>query len=178
MCDPPLEASLRSLTPSHSSIGHLWKLPTGRAQLPALPLPGGLSTHSSSDAITDENSGTPCCPPTQQHACREPAPPGPTQCMCCSKRSHGASANRSTREAQNLNSSAAPQHRMEGTTSSDSRRESLLQHLLFVLIILRFIRSKKGTSPSSPSFSCGDISAAIKHEPSLRKDSFSQRLKQ
>lgn len=53
--------------------------------------------------------------------------------------------------------------------SSDSHGESLLQHLLFVLIILCFICSKKGTSPSSSSFSCCDISAATKREPPLSR---------
>lgn len=42
--------------------------------------PRGLSTHNSSDAITDENSGTFCCTDTRQHSCREAAHPAATQC--------------------------------------------------------------------------------------------------
>lgn len=83
--------------------------------------------------------------------------------------SHSKSANGSMHEGHKLSSSAVPQHRTEGMTSSDSHSESLLQHLLFVLIILCFICSKKGTSPSSSSFSCSNISAATEHKPSLSR---------
>lgn len=66
------------------------------------------------------------------------------------------------------NPSATAQHRTQGETSSDSHSESLLQHLVFVLIILCFICSEKGTSPSSSSnFSCCDISAAIPQQRQL-----------
>lgn len=65
------------------------------------------------------------------------------------------------------NPGATAQHRTQGETSSDSHSESLPQHLVFVLIILCFICSEKGTSPSSSNFSCCDISAAIPQQRQL-----------
>lgn len=66
-----------------------------------------------------------------------------------------------------LNPSATAQHRIQGETSSDSHSESLLQHLVFVLIILCFICSEKGTSPYSSNFSFCDISAATPQQRQL-----------
>lgn len=138
-------------------------------------LPPGQIPHAAAGACREAAEGAGKCLPVMEafpKAAAAPAHPGIRSMETLLESSFNHTIHQRTAahmRVKKLNSSAVPQHRTEGMTSSDSHRESLLQHLLFVLIILCFTCLKKGTSPSSSSFSCGDISAAVKCKPSLSR---------